>query len=362
VRFIGKFLDKVCGDAGLPADRLRQLHLMVPGESPRAASLHAPRQLHLARRRRRHADRDAGERAPREQEAAAHPQGERAQQLAPAERASFQPRMLVPTFLPGEQMLLGYLRVFLLPDGRCHAPPYHEKLHVNNYLPAEGAVFLTNYRLIFIGQACDPYSEPCKRRVAPRSHPLRTVCDKVVMRAIPVMAMTKQKRVNQPFLNAAEQGGHYLRDVLQIRSATFQVQPQCLLLASGTCSPRAPADENRLRRGGVVGEGAELLPVARAAAVARGRLGHLCAVGGQRQRGHAHCPPARGCQEGRHHQGHGQGRLEEDGQARWPASPQAGQGRRCRRRHAAARCPAQAQLARLRRRARCVAPLPYLCM
>lgn len=43
------------------------------------------------------------------------------------------------------------------------------------------------------------------------------------MRVIPVMAMTKEKRIGQQYLSAVDQSGHYLHDALQIRSATFQV-------------------------------------------------------------------------------------------------------------------------------------------
>lgn len=46
------------------------------------------------------------------------------------------------------------LRVYLLPDGR------EEGLGGNmggpTLLPAEGAIFLTNYRIIFKGTPCDP--------------------------------------------------------------------------------------------------------------------------------------------------------------------------------------------------------------
>lgn len=46
------------------------------------------------------------------------------------------------------------LRVYLLPDGR------EEGLGGNmggpTLLPAEGAVFLTNYRILFKGTPCDP--------------------------------------------------------------------------------------------------------------------------------------------------------------------------------------------------------------
>ena len=66
----------------------------------------------------------------------------------------FQPKILTPTLLSGEEIVMEGLRVYLLPDGREEAsgllmggPPL---------LPAEGAVFLTTYRIIFKGIPCDP--------------------------------------------------------------------------------------------------------------------------------------------------------------------------------------------------------------
>lgn len=57
--------------------------------------------------------------------------------------------------LPGEEPLIEGLRVYLLADGReegtggaIGGPPL---------LPAEGAVFITNYRIIFKGTPLDPF-------------------------------------------------------------------------------------------------------------------------------------------------------------------------------------------------------------
>ncbi len=67
---------------------------------------------------------------------------------------SFQPKILTPSLLPGEEIVMEGLRVYLLPDGReegtgssTGGPPL---------LPAEGAIFLTTYRIIFKGMPCDP--------------------------------------------------------------------------------------------------------------------------------------------------------------------------------------------------------------
>lgn len=73
-------------------------------------------------------------------------------------KRDFQPKLLVPALLPGERMVHGHLRVFLLPDGRADVSRYAERTQGGSLLPAEGAIFLTNYRIIFKGQPCDPYS------------------------------------------------------------------------------------------------------------------------------------------------------------------------------------------------------------
>lgn len=69
---------------------------------------------------------------------------------------SMQPKLLRPTLLPGEELVMDAMRVHLVPDGREEAtglmggPPL---------LPSEGAIFLTTYRLIFRGTPIDPLGE-----------------------------------------------------------------------------------------------------------------------------------------------------------------------------------------------------------
>lgn len=65
-----------------------------------------------------------------------------------------QPKLLQPNLLIGEESVMDGLRVYLVPDGReegtggsLGGPPL---------LPAEGAVFLTTYRVIFKGTPTDP--------------------------------------------------------------------------------------------------------------------------------------------------------------------------------------------------------------
>ena len=55
---------------------------------------------------------------------------------------------------PNEKIIMGGLRCVLLIDERN--PP--ENPENNRYpLPAEGAVYLTNYRVVFKGQPFNPY-------------------------------------------------------------------------------------------------------------------------------------------------------------------------------------------------------------
>lgn len=60
-----------------------------------------------------------------------------------------QPRIVAPALVAGEAVSAPALRAYLVCDGRPAA-----------LLPAEGALFLTNYRLVFKGTPTDPYGEP----------------------------------------------------------------------------------------------------------------------------------------------------------------------------------------------------------
>lgn len=75
----------------------------------------------------------------------------------------FQPKILAPNMLPGEELMLEGLRAYLLADGReeglggpVGGPPL---------LPTEGAIFLTNYRIIFKGTPLDPFGKFWQYRI-----------------------------------------------------------------------------------------------------------------------------------------------------------------------------------------------------
>uniref|UniRef100_A0A9J7Z388 SET binding factor 1 n=1 Tax=Cyprinus carpio carpio TaxID=630221 RepID=A0A9J7Z388_CYPCA len=163
VRFINRFVDKVCNESGVTNEHLKALHTMIPDIV----------QMHI------------------ETLDAVHRESKR---LPPIQK----PKLLRPTLLPGEEFVMDGMRVHLITDGREEAtgalggPPL---------LPAEGAIFLSNYRLIFKGTPTDPL-----------------VGEQVVTRSFPVASLTKEKRisVNLPMDQLVQEG-------LQLRSCTFQL-------------------------------------------------------------------------------------------------------------------------------------------
>ena len=65
-----------------------------------------------------------------------------------------------PALLQGEEMLSDGLRAYLVPDGRELGKGGEGPC----LLPADGAVFLTNYRLIFKGTPVDQFGEFCNNK------------------------------------------------------------------------------------------------------------------------------------------------------------------------------------------------------
>eukprot|EP00061_Rhincodon_typus_P018906 g48282.t1 len=109
------------------------------------------------------------------------------------------PKLLRPTLLIGEEMVMEGLRVCLMPDGREES--VSGSLGGPPILPAEGAIFLTTYRIIFKGV------------------PLETLAgEQTVIRSFPVASFTKEKKINLP-----SRTGQDFQDKLQLRSSTFQL-------------------------------------------------------------------------------------------------------------------------------------------
>lgn len=166
IRMVSRFVDKVCTEGGVSSEHIRSLHQMVPG----VVHMHV------------------------ETLEAVHRESKR---LPPIQK----PKILTPSMLPGEEALSEGLRVYLLPDGReegvggvVGGPPL---------LPAEGAIFVTNYRIVFKGTPSDPFA-----------------CEQLVVRAFPVTSLTKEKRISVQYLAHLDQ---WLQEGLQIRSCTFQL-------------------------------------------------------------------------------------------------------------------------------------------
>ncbi len=118
------------------------------------------------------------------------------------------PKINFPSLLPGEELAFGGgggggggLRVYLLADGRREEPAASAGVAL---LPAEGALFLTNYRLIFKGSPVDPLAS-----------------EHTVTRFFPVASLTKEKRFSaNQYLDEVDQ---MLKEGIQLRSNTFQL-------------------------------------------------------------------------------------------------------------------------------------------
>ncbi|XP_075878493.1 myotubularin-related protein 13 isoform X2 [Nelusetta ayraudi] len=164
VRFVARFIDKVCTESGVTQEHIKSLHSMIPGIV--AMQMEALEAVHRESRR-----------------------------LPPIQK----PKILRPALLPGEELVSEGLRVLLDPDGREEATG--GLLGGPHILPAEGALFLTTYRIIFKGVPHDPL-----------------VGEQVVIRAFPVSTLTKEKKIS--IQNQLQQN---MQEGLQLRSASFQL-------------------------------------------------------------------------------------------------------------------------------------------
>ncbi|XP_010115639.1 PREDICTED: myotubularin-related protein 13, partial [Chlamydotis macqueenii] len=164
VRFITRFIDKVCTESGVTQDHIKGLHCMIPG----IVAMHIETLEAVHRESRR---------------------------LPPIQK----PKILRPALLPGEEFVCEGLRVLLDPDGREEATG--GLLGGPHILPAEGALFLTTYRIIFKGTPHD-----------------QLVGEQTVIRSFPIASLTKEKKIT--IQNQLQQS---MQEGLQITSATFQL-------------------------------------------------------------------------------------------------------------------------------------------
>lgn len=157
-KMVCRFIDRVCTEGDVTAEHVRNLHAMVPG----VVHMHIETLEAVYRESKR---------------------------IPPIQK----PKIQQPNLLSGEEIRGEPMRVYLLPDGREDG--------ASNLLPAEGALFLTNYRVVFRGTPCDPLA-----------------CEQNVIRAFPISSLTKEKK-----LTILEHMDQSLPEGLQLRSCTFQL-------------------------------------------------------------------------------------------------------------------------------------------
>jgi len=167
IKFVSRFVDKVCGESSVNDNHMKALHQMVPG----VVAMHLETMEAVSREAKR---------------------------LPPIQK----PKFHTPSLLPGEELVCDGLRVYLLSDGReeyCGGVTGGAVL-----LPAEGAIFLTNYRIIFKGSPIDPFSS-----------------EHTIARSFPVTSLTREKRFSlNEYVSEIDQ---VLKEGLQLRSNTFQL-------------------------------------------------------------------------------------------------------------------------------------------
>lgn len=172
VRFVTRFVDKVCIDSCVGENHIKALHTMIP----QVVAMQIETLESVYRESKR---------------------------LPPV----MKPKITNPDMIEGEEILMPGLRTYLLPDGRDKDNVKDESIgaHIGGpvYLPAEGGIFITNYRVIFKGRPCDPF-----------------YCEQTVVRSFPTATLTKEKRITVHAVPAVDQ---YLQEGLQLRSNTFQL-------------------------------------------------------------------------------------------------------------------------------------------
>ena len=167
IRSVLRFAEKVCNESQVPEQKMRVLEDMIRS----TVSMHMEQLEEVSREARR---------------------------LPPIQK----PKINAPSLLPGEEFVVEKgLRAYLLPDGRAGAEEVPSGVAL---LPAEGALFLTSYRVIFKGSPIDPFA-----------------AEHTVTRFFPVSSLTKEKRLTMnKYLTEIDQ---QLKEGIQLRSNTFQL-------------------------------------------------------------------------------------------------------------------------------------------
>ncbi|XP_047497581.1 myotubularin-related protein 13-like isoform X3 [Penaeus chinensis] len=198
VRFVARFVDKVCTEGGVTEEHIKSLHQMIPG----VVAMHVEMLDAVYKESKRLPPIQKSTIFIRRDAYRQSTDGTYKPDPRYTEIVHGQPKILLPSLVPGEEVMYEGLRVYLLPDGREDATG--GSIGGPILLPAEGALFLTNYRLIFKGLPTDPYA-----------------CEQVVVRSMPVSSITREKRV--PANQHPGPMDQWLSEGLQIRSNTFQL-------------------------------------------------------------------------------------------------------------------------------------------
>lgn len=165
-KFVARFVDKVANESNIRNDYIKQLHNFISG----AVNMQIE-SLEPIWRESRH--------------------------LPPLPK----PKILMPHTLPGEEFVVTELRSYLVFDGKDESRT--GVVGGTQLLPAEGAIFLTNYRVIFKGRPIDSYAS-----------------ESVIVRSFPISSIIKDKRINIGPIPSLDQ---YLPEGIQLKSNTFQM-------------------------------------------------------------------------------------------------------------------------------------------
>lgn len=165
IKNVQRFIDKVCSESNLTEGHMKSLHHLIPNN----VAMHFEQLESVATQAKR---------------------------LPPIQK----PKINTPSLLPGEDLIIDQgLRVYLLQDGRQDTTVSELK-----FLPAEGALFLTSYRVIFKGSPIDPFA-----------------AEHTITRFFPVTTLSREKRFSiNEYLSEIEQ---QLKEGIQLRSTTFQM-------------------------------------------------------------------------------------------------------------------------------------------
>ncbi|CAF3453250.1 unnamed protein product [Rotaria sp. Silwood1] len=165
--FVRKFVDKICDESGVNTTHKNSLH----------TKLYQTVQIQI----------EVLEKVYRE-----------TRRVAPMPKPLLPRFVTIPELFEHEESIA--LRSYLLPDGRDEF-----FIGQNSLLPAEGALIMTNYRLIFKGRPVNP----------------AIANDYVIVRSFPISSLIREKKLSGQF--RVDNSNICLHNGIQLRSATFQL-------------------------------------------------------------------------------------------------------------------------------------------